>query len=269
MRLISWNVQWCRGMDGRVDPKRIAAEARRLADPDVLCLQEVACNFPEMEGSAGEDQVLELTRSLEGYEGFFAPAVDIPGKKGRRRFGNLVLTRLPAGRVMRHSLPWPASPGVPSMPRAVVEVVVDSGLGPVRVMTTHLEYYSAEHRDAQIGRLGEIHLEACAAHLRVDEPGSFESHERPSSAVLCGDFNLKPDDPLHRKILDAGFADAWQALHPGKPHPHTFKLYDKNEKPYCCDYVFVTRELAPRLRAIRIDSQTQASDHQPVMVELG
>jgi endonuclease/exonuclease/phosphatase family metal-dependent hydrolase len=42
MRSISWNVQWCRGMDGRVDPKRIAAEARRLADPDVICLQELA-----------------------------------------------------------------------------------------------------------------------------------------------------------------------------------------------------------------------------------
>ena len=87
--------------------------------------------------------------------------------------------------------------------------------------------------------------------------------------MLCGDFNLRPDDPLHRKILDAGFADAWQALHPGKPHPHTFRLYYENEKPYGCDYVFVTPELAPRLRAIRIDSQTQASDHQPVMVELG
>ena len=69
----------------------------------------------------------------------------------------------------------------------------------------------------------------------------LQSYEAAKSAIVCGDFNLKPDDPLHRKILDAGFADAWQALHPGKPHPHTFKLYDKNEKPYCCDYVFVTR----------------------------
>jgi endonuclease/exonuclease/phosphatase family metal-dependent hydrolase len=92
MRLISWTVQWCRGMDGRGDPKRIAAEARRLADPDVICLQELARNFPDMEGTASEDQVLELI--LEGYQGFFAPAVDIPEKKGRRRFG-LILTRLP------------------------------------------------------------------------------------------------------------------------------------------------------------------------------
>ena len=268
MRLISWNVQWCRGMDGRVDPKRIAAEARRLADPDVICLQEVARNFPDMAGSAGEDQVLELMRALQGYQGFFAPAVDIPGKKGRRRFGNLILTRLPAGRVMRQALPWPAAPQVPSMPRAVVEVVVEAEFGPLRVMTTHLEYYSAQHREAQIERLEEIHLQACAAHLPVDEAGSFESHERGKSAIICGDFNLKPDDPLHRKMLDAGFADAWQALNPGKPHPHTFKLYEEEEKPYCCDYVFVTPDLVPRLRSIRIDAETKASDHQPVILEI-
>lgn len=42
MKLLNWNVQWCRGVDGRVDPGRIANEARRLADPDVFCLQEIA-----------------------------------------------------------------------------------------------------------------------------------------------------------------------------------------------------------------------------------
>ena len=30
MKLMTWNVQWCRGVDGRVDPARIVAEARPL-----------------------------------------------------------------------------------------------------------------------------------------------------------------------------------------------------------------------------------------------
>ena len=264
MRLLSWNVQWCRGMDGRVDPKRIAAEAKRLADPDVFCLQEIARNFPEMPGSAGEDQVEELKRAFRGYEAFFAPGVDIPGKKGRRQFGNLILTRLPAGRVMRHQLPWPALPDQQSMPRAVVEVVIDGWL---RVMTTHLEYYSSRHREAQIQRLGELHAEACGEHARVEEPGSYESYERGKSAIVCGDFNLKPEDPHHRKMLDAGFVDAWQALNPGKERQATFHLHD-GEPPYCCDYVFLTPDLVSRLKSIRIDTQTQASDHQPVIVDL-
>jgi len=47
MKLITWNVQWCRGVDERVDPARIIAEAQRLADFDVLCLQEIADNYPD------------------------------------------------------------------------------------------------------------------------------------------------------------------------------------------------------------------------------
>ena len=42
---------------------------------------------------------------------------------------------------MRHQLPWPAAPDVQSMPRAAVEVVVQAPFGPLRVTTTHLEYY--------------------------------------------------------------------------------------------------------------------------------
>src|SRR5687767_5122975 len=145
MRLLSWNVQWCRGIDERVDPKRIAEVAKRFADPDVFCLQEIARHFPEMAGSSGEDQVAVLQAEFRGYEAFFVPAVDLPGKKGRRQFGNLILTRLPVGRVMRHHLPWPALTDQRSMPRGAVEVTIEAPFGPLRVTTTHLEYYSSTH----------------------------------------------------------------------------------------------------------------------------
>jgi len=152
------------------------------------------------------------------------------------------------------------------MPRAVVEVVVAAPFGPLRVMTTHLEYYSKEHRGAQIERLRELHVEGCGEHRRVDEPGSYESYGRGNSAIICGDFNLKPDDPHHRKMLDAGLVDAWQALNPGKPRQPTFHLHD-GEPQYCCDYVFLTPDLVARLKSMRIDTLTQASDHQPLIVE--
>ena len=271
MRLITWNVQWCRGMDGRVDPARIAAEVRRLADPDVVCMQEVAANFPELAGSSGEDQPHALMHALPGYEGCLVSGVDVPGSNGRRsRFGNLILSRLPVGRVLRHSLPWPPAPDVPSMPRAAVEAVIEAPFGALRIITTHLEYYSAAHRAAQIDRLKEIHEEALAARLDHNEPDFFRTPERPASAIVCGDFNLPPEDPLHRKMLDYGFTDAWQALQPGTPHPHTFRVHERDEKqpPYCCDFIFVTQDLVPRLKSIRVDGATQASDHQPVILEL-
>ena len=44
----------------------------------------------------------------------------------------------------------------------------------------------------QVARLLELHREAGGAHLKVDEPGSYESHTRATSALICGDFNLPP-----------------------------------------------------------------------------
>jgi endonuclease/exonuclease/phosphatase family metal-dependent hydrolase len=267
MRLLSWNVQWCRGIDERVDPKRIAKVAKSFADPDVFCLQEIARHFPEMAGSSGEDQVEVLLAEFPGYHAFFVPAVDLPGKKTRREYGNLILTRLPVGRVMRHHLPWPELADERSMPRGAVEATVKAPFGFVRVVTTHLEYYSAAHRAAQIDRLHELHREASLAHAHIDEPGSYESYERAKSAIVCGDFNLKPDDPHYKRMLDGGFVDAWSALNAGKARENTFHLFD-GQTPYCCDYVFLTPDLVPRLRSIKIERETKASDHQPVMVEL-
>ena len=277
MQILNWNVQWCRGLDGAVDPARIAGEIRRLADPDVICLQEVAGNFPDLPGSRGEDQAHALAHAFPGYETCLVSGVDFPAPNGRRsRFGNLILSRLPVGRILRHSLPWPPAPDVPSMPRVAVEAEVKAPFGPVRVIATHLEYYSHEHRAAQVGRLRALHAEACSERQVVDQPGAFRIGRRPASAILCGDFNLPPEDPL-REILIAplagnapAFVDAWEALHPGTPHPHTFHVHerDDNKAPYCCDYVFVTEDLAPRLRAVRVDGETRASDHQPVIVEL-
>ena len=277
MRLLTWNVQWCRGLDGVVDPARIAREARRLADPDVLCLQEVSVGFITLPGSHGENQVDALRAALPGYQVFYAAAVDVPRADGaRQRFGNLIASRFPVGRVQRHALPWPPATA-PSMPRAALEAVVEAPLGALRIVSTHLEYFSSGHRAAQIERLRELHSEANLETVSEEDEGPFLPFPRPQSAMVCGDFNLPPEDPLRARFLEAfaggapQFVDAWERLHPGGPHPHTFRVHEreKGQSPYCCDYVFVTADLAPRLRSIRVDGANRASDHQPVVVELG
>ncbi len=95
MKILTWNVQWCRGIDGRVDPARIVAEARRIADFDVLCLQEVADNFPDprLAGNDARDQFAAIAGLLPGFEPVPGVAVDHPGEAGRRRrFGNMILS---------------------------------------------------------------------------------------------------------------------------------------------------------------------------------
>lgn len=277
MRLLNWNVQWCRGLDGVVAPERIVREALRLADPDVLCLQEVSVGFADLPGSRGEDQVAALERELPGYALFYAAAVDVPAAGGRRaRFGNVIASRLPVGRVLRHTLPWPPS-RAPSMPRAALEATVETPFGAVRITCTHLEYYSSRQRAEQIERLRELHGELNREDPQEQsEGGPFRPVSRPQSAIVCGDFNMPPEDPLRARFLEAfldsspKFLDAWEALHPGEPHPLTFRVHerDEGEEPYCCDYVFVSEDLRRRLKSIAVDGMNRASDHQPVVVEL-
>jgi endonuclease/exonuclease/phosphatase family metal-dependent hydrolase len=282
MRLITWNIQWGRGCDGRVDLKRIVDHARALADFDVLNLQEVADNFPALDGNNDANQFVELAALLPGYTAIDGVAIDLPGDQGRRRrFGNMIFSRLPVRQVYRHLLPSPVDTSVKSMRRMLLEAVVEAPFGLVRVMTTHLEYYSATQRAAQVEALRSLHAEACAeARSFVETDNSektFRSLLRPASAILTADFNFKPDDPLHARIqqpFDDGtpaLRDAWTACWPGVPYPPTLGVYDRKQwpAPYTSDFIFVTEDLLPRIVEVKVDSITQASDHQPVLLTLG
>ena len=279
MNLITWNVQWCRGCDGRVDPARIAKVVREMADVDVLCLQEVARNFPSLEGSAGEDQYETLAGLFTGYTVVRGVAVDVLAPGDRRQFGNAIVTRLPVLQAYRRLLPWPADASVPSMQRAAIEVVLAARSGPLRVTTTHLEYYSAKQRAAQVEELRRLQLEAAghAAAPRSDkEGGPFELVARPASGILTADFNFRSDDPMHARLqapLAAGvpaYRDAWQLRHPGRPHAPTLGVHDRTQWPeaFACDFIFVTEDLADRVEDVEVNDVTDASDHQPVLLVL-
>jgi endonuclease/exonuclease/phosphatase family metal-dependent hydrolase len=282
MILVTWNIQWCRGVDGIVDPERIVAHARRMGDFDVLCLQEVARNYPGLEGSSGEDQFALLAGLLPGFTPIEGVAVDEYAADGaRREFGNMILTRLPVVQVLRHLLPWPADPEVPTMPRIALEAVVRAPSGPLRVTTTHLEYHSALQREAQVARIREIQREAAAhAHDPWQESkrgGPFETKPRGPSGILAGDFNYEFDEGIHARLQspfdDATphFVDSWPLANPGVPHAHTAGVYDKvqwKNREFCSDFICVTSDLAPRVRRVEADLETAASDHQPVLIEL-
>lgn len=282
MRLLSWNIQWGRGLDGRVDLPRIAAAIQDIGDFDLICLQEVAVNFPGLPGSRGEDQIAELAAHLPGYTPIYAPATDLPdGRGGRKLFGNALFSRLPVGQVWRHLLPWPADPATPSMQRVLLEAVVSTSIGPLRVLTTHLEYYSPTIRAAQIEAIRNLHAEACAQARaprrgKGEAGGSFEVLPRPATALLCGDMNFPATAPERARLLapypDAtlAFRDSWDVLHGDTPHAPTVGIHpvDFVDAPACYDFIFLTQDLAPRLLAHGVDRETTASDHQPVWIEL-
>jgi endonuclease/exonuclease/phosphatase family metal-dependent hydrolase len=283
MQLLSWNIQWCRGVDGRVDARRIARTVRELADPDVICLQEVARGFETLAGSAGEDQFGQLAAAFPGYTAIEGMAVDVPRPGGGRcQFGNLLLSRLPLQQAWRHLLPWPADADHADMQRVAIEAVIEAPrIGVLRVTCTHLAYYSAAQRLAQCDGLRALHA---AAHAHRVQParadfsdGPFHWRARPAAGIVCGDFNCEPGSPGHARLLEPfgdgtpPFHDAWQVMHVSEPHQPTVGLYDTVQWPrrFACDFVFVSQDLAPRVQSLEVDATSDASDHQALILKLG
>lgn len=279
--VLSWNIQNGEGVDGRVDLPRIAAVIREMGKADVICLQEVSRGLP-LEGAGTPDQVAELASLFPRYEVVFGAAVDSdPGGSGRRwQFGNALLSRLPVISLRHHLLPRPAVAAETHMARQAIDVILACGSGRLRVVTTHLEYHSAAQRRAQVQRLRDIEAEACALRLSppaADAGGPYQGVLPPPGALLCGDFNMEVASEEYELMLsglaEEGHAihDAWKNLYPDRPHAPTCGLFDRKQwpqGPHCRDFFFVTGSLGGALRDLRVNQESDASDHQPLWLDL-
>jgi endonuclease/exonuclease/phosphatase family metal-dependent hydrolase len=277
MLLLTWNIQWGKGCDGFVDLARTVSVAREFADADIFCFQEVSEYFRPLDGDLKQSKQLSLL--LPGYTAIFHPAVETIDDQGRtHRFGNMTLSRLPVLQIRNHLLPWPEAGSVRSMQRHALETTVQAPFGALRVVNTHLEYHSAVQRQAQLTRLLDIQQEASTS----PKPGR-KNHDDPylsltvaPSSLLCGDFNFDVSDAQHEYLAAASrpglnYRDAWTLRDPARKRAPTCGVFDHvqwSKGPDCRDFILVTEDLASRVRRIEVNGQTDASDHQPVMIEL-
>ncbi len=281
IRILTWNIQYGLGTDGLIDLARTARVARAMGDPDVLCFQEVAVAFPELDKGNGADQAAYLAEMFPAHEAAFRPALDLRAKTGarRRRFGNMILSRLPLLSVASHVLPRPADSSVIHMSRQALEATVETPFGTVRIVTTHLEYHSPVQRAAQVERLRDLHAEWTAAVRSPPRPGTGTYEPEPAMAgtILCGDFNFPPEDRSYARLQAPfdhdcpSFRDAWTIAHPDKAHAPTCGIHDRAqwpEGPHARDFFFVSSEIIDRIEAVTVDTHTHASDHQPVLLTL-
>ena len=277
MRLITWNIQCGKGCDGVTDLARIVAVAKEITDADVFCFQEVSSSFSRLD--ADTDQAAQLAKLLPDHLPVFRPAIEtIDGNGGFHRFGNMTLSRLPVLQIANHLLPWPGAGAVRSMRRHALETTVQTAFGPLRIVNTHLEYHSASQREAQINRLLDLQQEAStsptASASRYDEP--YKSQAVAASSLLCGDFNFDVSDSQHTLIQRSArpglnYRDAWNSCNPNQSRSLTCGLYDHAQwpdGPDCRDFIFTTENLSGRIRRVEVDGKTNASDHQPVLIEL-
>lgn len=237
VRIATYNVHSCIGVDGRCDPKRIAAVIAEM-DPDVACLQELDV---ERTRTDAVDQAAEIARILAMQFHFHATIQEVSG-----RYGDAILSKTPFTDARAAHLPEVPRP-LPREARGAiwVETAVDGR--PWQIINTHFG----------LGR-GERRLQARALVRDWIQPALGRS-----SLVVCGDFNSRPASLVHQ-ILGEPLRDVFTRS--GQPRPHTFAT----RWPFVClDYLFVSPEVHVE-RAERWSSPLAAcaSDHFPVVAEI-
>ena len=288
MHLVSYNIQFGRGKDGRVDLDRIAGE---VESADVVAMQEVDRYWRRSDMA---DQVAELARRLPDHHWLYGPGIDLDASERdadgrltnrRRQFGNLLLSRLPILSARTHMLPKQNLHNQTSLQRTALEGLIDFPQGPVRVYSVHLAHVSPLERREQIERILAIHGAARgegAVRTAGAEPSEDWDADGPpppvtDHAVLLGDFNMTPDMAEYallggvdvrkygRVARQDGFVDAWIAAGEDPTEGHTKFEPAENRR---IDYAFVSATLADRIRAIRVDAEAHGSDHQPLWLDI-
>lgn len=239
-RLMSYNIHGCSGMDGRVSPRRIARVIREQM-PDIVALQEVDMGRRR---SRAEDQAAIIAREL-GLHAVFCPTVT----RGEEHYGHALLSHWPIEVVKRARLP--ADPhGWWNEPRAAIWARVQAAGVTINVVTTHLGLGIRE-RELQMRAL-----------LGPEWIGGILEHE---PVLLCGDFNMLPNSVPYR-IASERLRDA-QLLPANHKPVNTFSSLQPILR---IDHLFVSKHFEPHsIIAVRNDLTRVASDHLPLLAELG
>ncbi len=98
LRIATYNIHKCRGLDRRISPTRIAEVIRQL-DADVVALQEV---LDVRSGRPELDQARGIAEQLQGYTWIFGENRRLYGGA----YGNMTLSRFPATFSSNYDLTW-------------------------------------------------------------------------------------------------------------------------------------------------------------------
>lgn len=274
MRLVSYNIQYGRGKDGRIDLPRIADELRAY-EADVIALQEVEVGW-QRSGSQHQPQI--LGRLLPGYHWVYLPAFDLAASSGRRQFGNMVFSRQPIWQARLIPLPKLPVAHEFNMDLGAIEVLLNSSAGPFRLYNLQLSSVSADERLRQIDTLLAVHHAAPSrggawsgpAQVRgaIDWSNGETPPPAPKVAILLGDFNAEPLSAEYALMMAAGFHDAWQVLGHRDEDGVTYPAQPGWAQPLRIDYAFLSADLAAKIRRIAVDHGALGSDHNPLMLDL-
>ncbi len=238
LRVMTYNIHSCLGLDGKVRPERIARVINRF-DPDIVAIQEIDAHRPR---SGHQDQPGEIAAHLRMEHAFHAML-----EEEKERYGIAVFTRFPfeliRSDLLTHARSRREARG------AIWLRICPEGRPPFHFFNTHFG----------LGRR-ERHQQ-CQALLGLDWIGSIPENE---PVLLSGDFNSRPQSRVYRNACDR-LADVWQTVGTEKPRP-TFPSI----KPFLrLDHIFASHQFKIRkVETLQTWTAAVASDHLPLCAEI-
>lgn len=240
LRILSYNIHSCIGMDGIVSPHRIARVIER-EKPDVIALQEVDV---ERLRSGMENQAHEIARYLGMHVHFF-PALQIE----EEQYGDAILSRFPMKILRAGALPYRKHILV-NEPRGALWVEIDlGGDHRLQMLNTHFGLGHQERREQADALLGPDWL----GHADCQGP-----------VILCGDFNTSPRSDVYQSIgkhlQDVQVALVGQKRLKTFPGTHPFGYID---------HIWVNKSVTPlNVRVPCHYLARVASDHLPLVADV-
>ncbi|MDX1678733.1 endonuclease/exonuclease/phosphatase family protein [Arsukibacterium sp.] len=239
LRVMTYNVHSCIGLDGKLDVGRIA-RVIALANPDVVVLQELDVGRGRTEGL---DQAQLIAKQLE-MEFHFHPAMHLEEEK----YGDAILTHLPLTLVKAGALPGLADK--PKLePRGAIWATVELHGQQINIINTHLGLQPRE----RLAQIDALLSEQWLGHPDCKGP-----------VIFCGDLNAQPGSEVCRR-LGLNLTDAQTLLEGHRPRG----TFPSRFAAIRIDHIYVSE--AVEVTAVEIPGSLQAkmaSDHLPLLVEL-
>lgn len=239
LRVMTYNVHSCIGLDGKMSPERIARVIAQHG-ADVIALQELDVGRKRTDGV---DQAHRIARYLQ-MDCQFHATVQVAGEL----YGNAILTHLPMRLMRAGSLPGLAKKPHLELRGAIWVSIRLDGIE-LQCITTHLGLRPAERWQQVTDLLGAEWL----MHPDCRRP-----------VVLCGDFNAAPSSPVCLRIRD--FLQDAQIEAAGHFPRRTF--YGRYPLARI-DHLFV--DPGTRIAGIEVPATALArvaSDHLPLIAEI-
>jgi endonuclease/exonuclease/phosphatase family metal-dependent hydrolase len=240
MRIMTYNVHGCLGVDGVLSPARIAAVIAEC-EADVVALQELDVGRRR---SGGVDQAVAIAHELEMRQVYFHPAVTVLDE----HYGDAIITARPSRLVKASALPGTRSYGI-AEPRGALWVAIDIDGVEVQVFNTHFGLGRRERRIQARTLLG---------------PDWIGGRGCQPPVIFLGDLNSLPRGRVYRSIA-SHFRDA----HAADRRTRARATYPSIRPMLRIDHVFVSPDIdVVGAMVWRSPTARLASDHLPLVVDL-